>query len=133
MKSMIMALVFAFSGLASAYTTGDKIHFQRDSVYVNSLYNKSLCLNSNGSYEAVVRTCLKYRREDGDRNCVKWGKKKIYQPASSTRMRCTQRRGDKCVSYARVAYNQRRTRYVKHYRNNDDFKYEQKVTIRRCR
>lgn len=132
MKSILLAMAFIFSGLASAYTTGDKIHFQRDGVYVNSVHNKSLCLDRSGNYRATVTTCVKWEREQGDRNCVKWGKKTISQPMRSTRVRCSQRSGDECSTYTEVEYRQGRTRHVKYYNNNDDYQYTRKVNIPSC-
>lgn len=118
-------------GSSESHSSGGSIHFQSDSTYVNPMYNRTLCLNSRDVYEAVVRKCVKYVREDGERKCVKTSKTKIYQPRISSRTRCNGRRDDECYSRESYRYTQGRTRYINVRRAS--YETTEKVTVRRCR
>lgn len=133
MKALISTMAFLVSLSAFGYMTGDKIHFQKDSTWVNSYYNKSLCLNDQDVYEAVVSVCTKYvNNGSDDRTCVRRGTKKIYQPMVSTRLRCDDWSGDNCSSWVRVDYVQSPKRTVKFYNDKDQLTKTASYTIKSC-
>lgn len=137
MKAILAAAAFLVSAAAfgNGYMTGDKIHFQKDSTWVNSYYNKTICLNDVDVYEAVVTTCVKWNNgRDDDRNCMKYGKKKIFQPMVSTRLRCDSwgGRDSDCDSWVTVDYVQSPKRTVKFFDEGDQLKKTVTYTIKAC-
>ena len=134
MIAIISTLAFLVSLSAFGYMTGDKIHFQKDSTWVNSYYNKTICLNDQDVYEAMVSTCKKWVNSgDDDRSCVRYGKKKIYQPMTSTRLRCGDWDRDECDSWVRVDYVQSPNRTVKFYNDQDQLQKTVSYTIGSCK
>lgn len=133
MKALIAAIVLFGSVSASAMVMGDKIHFQNNSTWVSSVYNKSLCLDGD-LYEAVVSVCTKWSGNSDDRNCVRRAKKKIFQPMTSTRQRCAQYTGrdGNCSKWITVDYTQDRVKEVSFYDSNDNLLYTKTVTIPDC-
>lgn len=133
MKALLASIVFLVSASAFGYMTGDKIHFQKDSTWVNSYYNKTICLNDQDVYEAVVSICTKYvNNGDDDRTCVRRGSKKIYQPMVSTRLRCANWSNDNCSDWERVDYVQSPNRTVSFYNDSDDLLKTVSYTIKAC-
>ena len=123
MKSLLVLVLGLMSTSAMAdYMTGDKIHFQADSTWVNSYYSKSICQDGENFY-ATISVCVEYREDsDGDRECAKRGTKNAVQPITSTRQRCAQTDDDDgdCEQYETVEYHQSPTRTVKFYESDDD-------------
>lgn len=136
MKALLAAMAFIVSATVSAgtfeYMTGDKIHFQKDSTWVNSYYSKTICLNDNDTYEAVVTVCTKYDSNHSDANCTQYGKKRIFQPMVSTRLRCADWGRENCNDWERVAYVQSPKRTVKFFDRGDQLVNTVTYTIKSC-
>lgn len=132
----VTGLIFSTNLIAGVggVAGGSSIYFQSESMYVNVQHNRTVCINDNDEYEAVVYKCVQWRREDGDRVCSKQTKQKIYQPRVSSRSRCVSYSEGDCVESNRYRYTQGRTRIVNIYRGDDSEPYRsEKVTVPRCR
>jgi len=125
MKSLLILAIGLMSASAFAdYMTGDKIHFQADSTWVNSYYSKSLCQDGE-NYYATISVCVEYRESsDGDRECARRGTKNAVQPLMSTRKKCAVRDwtddDNDCEQYETVEYYQSPVRTVKFFEAEDD-------------
>lgn len=137
MKTLILALSFVVAASANAeYISGDRIHFQKDSTWVSSYYNKTACLRG-ATYEAVVSKCIETRNSGDNDHCVRYAKTKIFQPMNSTRLRCdrfTGRDDNNCAKWVRVPYVQKQVRTVSvHNDRNDSVIRTFKFTIPACK
>lgn len=130
MKSLIAGLALLSTSAFAGSVVGH-IHFQADSTYVNAYYNKSLCQDGTNFY-ATVSACTKWERNDGERECVKRGKKFISQPMTSTRLKCASYDDGDCVSYKKVSYTQSPAVTVKFYNNDDQLVRTEEVFVPSC-
>lgn len=128
-KFLALALLF-ISVSASAYVTGDKIHFQKDSTYVSAVYSKSLCLDGD-TYRAVISKCLQWSNGD-DRTCLRTGKVRATQPMVSTRQRCAVQGEDRCQRWETVRYVQDPVRTVTFFNSNGDELKTETVIVKAC-
>lgn len=117
--------------------SGDKIHFQKVSTWVNSYYSKSICFDGE-NFHAKVRLCAEWQRDDDDRRCVAYKIVDAVQPQESTRERCAARSGgdddDRCTEWETVRYFQSENKTVTFYADEDSNQVAGKVsyTIKSC-
>lgn len=100
--------------------SGDKIHFQKVSTWVNSYYSKSLCFDGE-NFHAKVRLCDEWTNDD-DRRCESYKIVNAVQPQESTRQRCSSRQGgedDRCTEWETVRYFQSQHKTITFYADED--------------
>jgi hypothetical protein len=96
---------------------GDKIHFEKDSTWVNSYYSKSLCFDGE-NFHAKIHKCVKWVNRRGGEECAKTEKFAAIQPQYSTRKRCVKQQGrsGNCKEWENVDYFQSEIRIIDFYR-----------------
>jgi hypothetical protein len=122
MKNLLITIVMLATTSAFADSmTGDKIHFQKESTWVNSYYSKSICFDGT-DFHAQVSTCVKWVNRRGGQECAKYGKKAAVQPQVSLRKRCVESRGrdGECTKWEMVRYFQDDVRTIKFFRGDRD-------------
>ena len=87
----LSALAFSRGGGVGGFE-GGSIHFKRNSTFVNVMVNKTLCLNSQDSYQAMVSKRRTPEERSRGVKPPKWNEKMmIYQPRVDLKEVC--RRG----------------------------------------
>ncbi len=124
--------VGGIAGGTDKFQIGSHINFQRVSTFVNVLYSKTLCHNRH-DFEAVVRKCNLWIKDDDDKKCVDWEKVKAYQPIESKRERCKRFQDDQCVEWIEVDFVQSPKRIVEIKDEDDNIKEIKKVVIPNCK
>lgn len=124
MKKLIaLGLLLSVSAFARTSMTGDKIHFQSVSTWVNSYYSKSLCFDGE-NFHAKVKLCAEWNQDQDDRRCVAYKIVDAVQPQESTRQRCKTLRSDRdggnCEEWETVRYFQSENRTIKFYREDSE-------------
>ncbi len=139
-KLLVLLALVSTSAFALPYNaksmSGDKVHFQKASTWVNSYYSKSLCFDGT-DFHAVVRKCAEWETSDDNRRCVKYINVNATQPQESTRQRCSSRQGgedDRCTEWETVRYFQSENKTIKFYRDEDmqDLVKTVKITVPSC-
>ena len=122
---IVIAALISTSAFALPFNaksmSGDKVHFQTASTWVNAYYSKSLCFDGE-NFEATVSKCVKWETSDDNRRCIKTVKYTATQPQESTRQRCAAFSGgedDRCTSWETVRYFQDDVKTVKFYSDED--------------
>ncbi|MCR9206392.1 MAG: hypothetical protein NXH75_17555 [Halobacteriovoraceae bacterium] len=123
--------VGGIAGGTEKFQKGSHITFLKDSTWVNVLFSRTLC-HDRHDFQAVVRKCVLWKREDDNRKCVEYEKVKIYQPKEDTRQRCDKYEDDTCVRWKRVPLVQSPKRIVEIKDNDDNIKDIKKVIIPTC-
>lgn len=110
--ALVSSTAFALPFNADSMT-GDKIHFQAESTWVNSYYSKSLCFDG-ADFHATIQKCAEWTNND-DRRCVRTVMIQATQPQESTRQRCAVRNDDDkaCSEWVTVRYFQSENRTIK--------------------
>jgi hypothetical protein len=137
MKNLLIVIAALISTSAFALPfnaksmSGDKVHFQAASTWVNSYYSKSLCFDGE-NFEATVQKCVKWESSDDNRVCVKTKTYTAVQAQESTRQRCAARNGgedDRCTSWDTVRYFQNDVKTIKFFSDEDRQDLVKTVTI----
>ena len=128
---LIFINVTAFAGGVGTIVGGDKILFQQDSIFVNSVYNKSLCYDRGIYYATIKNHCFKSINVGNDQTeCISKGSLKTTQPIESVRERCSKFEENNCVETKMVPFIQSRVRNIRYINNNSE--YTKKIKIPSC-
>lgn len=123
--------VGGIAGGTEKFQKGSHITFLKDSTWVNVLFSKSLCHDTQ-DFQAIVKKCILWTQDD-DRKCEEYEQVKIFQPMEDTRLRCDRYEDDKCVKWVRVPLVQSPKRIVEIKDNDDNIKAVKKVIIPICK
>ena len=135
-KLLILLALVSTSAFALPYNaksmSGDKVHFQKSSTWVNAYYSKALCFDG-ADFHATIRKCAEWTNDD-DRRCVKHVMVNATQPQESTRQRCASYNDDKCTEWETVRYFQSENKKIKFYRdeNMQDLVKTVRITVPSC-
>ncbi len=121
---IVIAALISTSAFALPFNaksmSGDKVHFQAASTWVNAYYSKSLCFDGE-NFEATVQKCVKWESGD-ERRCLKTVTYTATQAQESTRQRCASYEGgerNNCTSWETVRYFQDDVKTVKFFSDED--------------
>ena len=137
-KLLVLIALVSSSAFALPYNaksmSGDKVHFQKASTWVNAFYSKSLCFDGT-NFEATVRKCVEWESGD-ERRCITYKTYTATQPQDSTRQRCSVRDDDDraCTEWETVRYFQSENKKIKFYRdeNMQDLIKTVRITVPSC-
>jgi hypothetical protein len=119
----------AFAGVGGI--DGGSVHFQKNSTWVNMVYNKNLCHKDKTYYAPSVK-CLKWDHSDDSRKCVKKIPITMTQPERSTRLRCGKFDGNDCIRWDTINYHQKPIRLVKFKDEDNNVVRVEKLKIKSC-
>ena len=135
-KLLVLLALVSTSAFALPFNAdsmrGDKIHFQKESTWVNSYYSKSLCFDG-ADFHATIRKCAEWTNDD-DRRCERYKMVQATQPQESTRQRCARRDNDDkgCTEWETVRYFQSEHRTITFLDEDDHVVGTKKITVPSC-